>query len=581
MRHLFPAESAMWQALSMQDLGRLHDIVSTLIRYGFGDVVRRIGLANALERAGQALHWRDAKAYAHMPPPERVRRVLEELGPTFVKLGQVLATRIDLFEPEWIAEFSKLHDNAPPNPYEEVRAQLIEDLGAPPEEIYARFDPEPLAAASIAQVYRARTHGGDEVVLKVRRPGIRPIVEADLRWMMRLAQVAERESAELRAFKPQAIVRQFGRSLRNELDLAVEARNTERAAANFADYTDEDIEAGSPIVIPRIYWEWTSERLCVQQYIDGIPGGRLAAVDAAGLDRKLLARRGGRAVLKMILEDGFFHADPHPGNVFYLPDSRIAFIDFGMVGRVNEQRRGELVRLLLGLVKQRPAHVTEVLLDWADDGTRNDEELSGEIESFVEQYRGVPLKELRVGEMLNDAVKILRQHRLSMPSDLALLVKAFVSLEAMGRDLDPEFDIAGQATPILERLMRERYAPLRMLRRGLDTTGELFELATHLPRDLGRLLRLARRGRVEVHVDVQSLRRVGNQLDRAANRLTIGIVIAALIIGSSIVMTVPGGPSLFGLPLFGLVGFLVTFVGGVGLLLSIRRANREDRDDGD
>lgn len=565
----------------MQDLGRLHDIVSTLIRYGFGDVVRRIGLANALERAGQALHWRDAKAYAHMPPPERVRRVLEELGPTFVKLGQVLATRIDLFEPEWIAEFSKLHDNAPPNPYEEVRAQLIEDLGAPPEEIYARFDPEPLAAASIAQVYRARTHGGDEVVLKVRRPGIRPIVEADLRWMMRLAQVAERESAELRAFKPQAIVRQFGRSLRNELDLAVEARNTERAAANFADYTDEDIEAGSPIVIPRIYWEWTSERLCVQQYIDGIPGGRLAAVDAAGLDRKLLARRGGRAVLKMILEDGFFHADPHPGNVFYLPDSRIAFIDFGMVGRVNEQRRGELVRLLLGLVKQRPAHVTEVLLDWADDGTRNDEELSGEIESFVEQYRGVPLKELRVGEMLNDAVKILRQHRLSMPSDLALLVKAFVSLEAMGRDLDPEFDIAGQATPILERLMRERYAPLRMLRRGLDTTGELFELATHLPRDLGRLLRLARRGRVEVHVDVQSLRRVGNQLDRAANRLTIGIVIAALIIGSSIVMTVPGGPSLFGLPLFGLVGFLVTFVGGVGLLLSIRRANREDRDDGD
>ncbi|HLU77664.1 MAG TPA: AarF/UbiB family protein, partial [Burkholderiales bacterium] len=176
----------MWQALSMQDLGRLHDIVSTLIRYGFGDVVRRIGLANALERAGQALHWRDAKAYAHMPPPERVRRVLEELGPTFVKLGQVLATRIDLFEPEWIAEFSKLHDNAPPNPYEEVRAQLIEDLGAPPEEIYARFDPEPLAAASIAQVYRARTHGGDEVVLKVRRPGIRPIVEADLRWMMRL-----------------------------------------------------------------------------------------------------------------------------------------------------------------------------------------------------------------------------------------------------------------------------------------------------------------------------------------------------------------------------------------------------------
>lgn len=564
---------------SVHDLGRLHDIVSTLIRYGFGDVVRRIGLANVLERAGQALQWRDAQSYAHMSPPERVRRVLEELGPTFVKLGQLLATRVDLFEPEWIAEFSKLHDHAPPNPYAEVQMQLVEDLGAPPEEIFAWFDPEPIAAASIAQVYRARTHEGDEVVLKVRRPNIRPMVEADLRWMMRLAQLAENESAQLRDFKPQEIVRQFSRSLRNELDLAIEARNTKRVAENFEGYTDEDATNIAPIVIPQIYRQWTSERLCVQQYIDGIPGGRLDAVDAAGLDRKLLARRGGRAVLKMILEDGFFHADPHPGNVFYLPDHRIAFIDFGMVGRVNEQRREELVRLLLGLVKQQADQVTDVLLDWADNGMHDEEALSAEIESFVEQYRGVPLKELRIGEMLNDAVKILRQHRLSMPPDLALLIKAFISLEAMGRDLDPEFDIAGQASPVLERIMKAHYSPAAILRRGLHTSNELLELTAGLPRDLTRLLRMARRGRFELHVDVQSLRRVGNQLDRAANRLTIGIVIAALIIGSSIVMTVPGGPNLFGLPLFGLIGFLGAAVGGVWLLLSIRRSNREDRRD--
>ncbi len=566
---------------SVQDLGRLHDIVATLIRYGFGDAVRRIGLANMLERAGQVLHWRDAQSYAHMPPHERVRHVLEELGPTFVKLGQVLATRVDLFEPEWIAEFSKLHDDAPAAPYAGVYAQLIEDLGAPPEEVFAWFDPQPLAAASIAQVYRARLHAGDEVVLKVRRPGIRPIVEADLRWMMRLAQLAERESADLRAFHPQAIVRQFSRSLRNELDLAIEARNTKRITEHFIGYTDEGTDDAPPIVIPRIYWDWTSERLCVQQYIDGIPGGRLAAVDEAGLDRKLLARRGGRAVLKMILEDGFFHADPHPGNVFYLPDNRIAFIDFGMVGRINERRREELVRLLIGLVKQQPAHVTDVLLDWAEDGPRNDDGLSTEIETFVEQYRGVPLKELHVGEMLNDAVKILRQHRLSMPPDLALLIKAFISLEAMGRDLDPDFDIAGQAAPVLDHLMRERYAPSRIFRRGLDATTDLLDVASHLPRDLAQLLRLARRGKLDVHVDVHSLRRVGNQLDRAANRLTLGIVIAALIIGSSIVMTVPGGPSLFGLPFFGLAGFLGAMVGGVWLLFSIRKSNRQDRDDED
>ncbi len=571
----------MLQTLSsVRDLGRLHDIVSTLIRYGFGDVVRRIGLANALERAGEALNWRDAKEYAHMPPPQRVRRVLEELGPSFVKLGQVLATRIDLFEPEWIAEFSKLQDNAPAVPYADVRAQLVEDLGAPPEEIFARFDSEPLAAASIAQVYRARLHEGEEVILKVRRPGIVPVVEADLRLMMRLALLAESESPELRAFRPQQIVRQFGQSLRNELDFVTEARNAKRVTGNFEGYTDEDAIATDlpPIVIPKIYWTWTRERICVQQYIDGIPGRRLRDVDEAGLDRKLLARRGGRAVLKMILEDGVFHADPHPGNVFYLPGNRIAFIDFGMVGRVNERRREELVNLLLGLVKQQPARVTEVLLDWADNTPIDDDALALEIEIFVEQYRGVPLKELHVGEMLNDAVRILRQHRLSMPPDLALLIKAFISLEGMGRELDPDFDIAGQATPVLERLMRERYAPYEVLKRGWRTAAEALDLAAGLPRDLSRLLRLARRGRLELHVDVHNLRRVGNQLDRAANRLTIGIVIAALIIGSSIVMTVSGGPSLFGLPFFGLVGFLGAMIGGVWLLLSIRRANREDRD---
>jgi len=209
----------LWQALTaMRDLRRLHEIASILIRYGFGDMVRRMGLSNALERAGTALHWNEATDFAHMTPPERVRRALEEMGPTFVKLGQVLATRVDLLEPEWTAEFGKLQDSAPPAPWAAVHQQLTEDLGAPPEEIFAAFDPEPLAAASIAQVHRARLDDGAEVVVKVRRPGIRPILEADLRWLARLAELAETESAEWRVLHPREMVRQFGQSLRNELD---------------------------------------------------------------------------------------------------------------------------------------------------------------------------------------------------------------------------------------------------------------------------------------------------------------------------------------------------------------------------
>jgi ubiquinone biosynthesis protein len=231
----------LWDALAaVGDLGRLHDITSILVRYGFGDIVRRMGLANALERAGRALHWRVTEEFAHLPPPARVRRALEELGPTFVKLGQVLASRVDLFEPEWIAELSRLQDQAPAAPWDEVSLQLREDLGAPPAEVFAAFDPEPMAAASIAQVYRATLQNGSLVVVKVRRPGIRPIIEADLRWLARLAQLAEAESPELRAFHPQLMVRQFTQSMRAELDFAGECRSAERIADNFAGYTDAD-----------------------------------------------------------------------------------------------------------------------------------------------------------------------------------------------------------------------------------------------------------------------------------------------------------------------------------------------------
>ncbi|MDO8774973.1 MAG: AarF/UbiB family protein [Burkholderiaceae bacterium] len=574
----------LWQALTaVRDLGRLHDIASILIRYGFGDMVRRMGLANTLERAGRALHWNEAEELAHLEPPARVRRALEELGPTFVKLGQVLATRIDLFEPEWIIEFGKLQDSTLAAPWSDIRQQLCEDLGAPPEEVFAAFDPEPLAAASVAQVHRARLEDGSEVVVKVRRPGIRPVIEADLRWLARLAQLAEGESPELRAFRPQEVVRQFSQSLRRELDFAGECRNAEHIAENFSGYSDKDeptddasAEAAPEpppalpiIVIPRVYWQWTGERVCVQEFIAGISGRQLAAVDQVGLDRKVLARRGAHAVLKMIVEDGFFHADPHPGNVFYLPGNRIAFIDFGMVGRLTEVRRDQLTGLLLGLVKHEPRRVADVMLDWTGDGAMDEDGLLVEIQAFVQQYHGVALKQLRLGDMLSDLVAILRQHQLALPSDLSLLVKAFISLEGMGRELDPNFDMAGEAMPLLEQALRARYAPAALLQRGWRGVSEALSLVAGLPQDISRLLRAARRGRLEIHIDVTHLTRVGNQLDNAASRLTVGIVIAALIIGSSIVMTVPGGPTWLGLPFFGLLGFVGAVIGSIWLLLSI------------
>mgnify|MGYP006194390823 CR=1 FL=1 len=292
---------------------------------------------------------------ARLDPPVQLRMALEDLGPTFVKLGQILAGRADLFSPEYIAEFEKLHSNVPALPLDDLRPQLREDLGGEPEAVFARFDAEPLAAASIAQVHRARLHDGTEVVVKIRRPGISETIAADLRLLGRLAALAEAELPALKPYRPQLLVRELARSLQRELDLASECRSAERIAANLASLPW--------IVVPKVHWAHTKERVNVQDYVHGTAGNQLDQLDALGLDRSLLAKRGAQAVLKQIVEDGLFHADPHPGNVIYLEDNRIAFIDFGMVGRLSVRRREELLNLLLGLVERNPQTVADVLLD--------------------------------------------------------------------------------------------------------------------------------------------------------------------------------------------------------------------------
>ncbi len=551
-----------------RDMGRLNEIAGVLIRHGFGDSVRRLGLADRLERAGHALRWDHAADLARIEPPVQVRLAMEELGPTFVKLGQILAGRADLFGPDWIAEFEKLHSHVPALAFDVLRPQLREDLGGEPEVVFARFDVEPLAAASIAQVHRAQLKDGTEVIVKIRRPGITDVIEADLRLLGRLAALAEAEIPALKPYRPQLLVRELAKSLRRELDLAAECRHAERIATNMAPLPH--------IVIPRVHWAHTSERVNVQDFVGGIAGNQLDRLTPeAGYDRRLLAERGAHAVLKMIVQDGFFHADPHPGNVFYLSDNRIAFIDFGMVGRLSERRREELLQLLLGLVERHPQTVADVLLDWTgDDHGVNLSQLETEIEAFVDQYHGTPLAELSLGQMLGDVTAILRDHRLGLPSDLALLIKAFISLEGMGRGLDPDFHMATQATPMLRRVVREGYRPKVIATRAWKTLRRTLAIAEQLPHDVSRLLRNARRGRVHVGIELAHLKRVGDQIDRAANRLAMALVIAALIIGSSIVMNVQGGPSLFGLPAFGFLGFIGAVVGGMWLVRSIWRSSR-------
>ncbi|MGH8551644.1 MAG: ABC1 kinase family protein [Methylococcales bacterium] len=558
----------LWEALSaVRDIGRLHDLASVLIRYGFGDIVRRAGMGHVLERTGKALRWKYVEDLTLLEPPQRVRRALEEMGPSFIKLGQVLATRVDLFPPEWIREFEKLQDQVPSLPYAELAKQVEEDLGAPIEDIFPSFEKEPLAAASIAQVHRARLENGDPVIVKIRRPNIRRMIEADLRLMERLARVAESELSELQRYHPKEVIHQFTLSLHRELDFATESRNAERMARNFAD--------NPSILIPKIYWEWVGERINVQEYIDGIPARHPETLAAAGLDCKRLAKRGADAVLKMVLIDGFFHADPHPGNVIFLPDDRIAFIDFGMTGWLSEARRDQIVGLLHALVNRDSARVVDVLQEWAGDTYIDTAIVTTEIDWFIDTYHSLPLKQLDIAAILTDLTSLIRNHELSLPPDLTMLLKALITLEGTGRQIDPDFDLVAQAAPLLEKAMLARYRPDEIAKRSWRSLIGLSDLVTAIPQDLRRLLRALRSGALKINVDMIRLNHFGLQLDRAASRLTVGMITSALIIGSSIVMTVSGGPTLFGLPAFGLLGFLSAGVGGIWLMISIRKGGHD------
>jgi ubiquinone biosynthesis protein len=552
-----------------RELPRLREISSVLVRHGLGDLVRRAGIATLLEQAGQVLQWGEASEIAQLEPHQRARLAFEQLGPTFVKLGQVLSTREDLLPPTWTTELARLHSHVAPVPFDDLLPVVEQALGRSPFEVFGNLEREPYAAGSIAQVHRANLASGTPVILKIRRPGIEAKIDADLRILEHLAHLVEHEIPEVRRYRPVQVVGQLRGSLERELDLAVEARNTERFARIFADDLD--------ILVPRVYWEWTSSVMNVQEHIEGIRGDDLAAIDNAGLDRKALAARGADAVLKMILVDGFFHADPHPGNVMYLPGNRIALIDFGMVGRLSPVRRRQIVALLAGLARHDEGAMLEVLLDWRRDDIVDEARLAADLSEFAFDYADVQLKDLKIGVLLRRVSAILREHSIVLPVDLALLFKALLSLEGLGRQYDPEFRLIERVKPFLDRAMLEHYQPAEAARRAQETLSDFYGLVTSMPRDLARLIKDARHGRMRVDLDLRRLDSFGLRLHSAINRATIGIMTASLVVGSSIVMTVAEGPTLFGVPLltfFGLFGYLIAFVNSLWIILSIWRSTR-------
>lgn len=550
----------------LRALPRLLEIVKILLHHGLHDFVHSAGLHRLIDEASGVMGWKPDPAIAAQPMPERVRMALEALGPAFVKLGQVLASRVDMLGPDWIASLDRLHDRASRVPFAELESRVVADLGQPIEEAFAEFDREPCAAGSIAQVHRARLHDGAAVALKIRRPGVEDVISADVLLLATLAQWWEESDPKVRRWQPAEIVRQLRKSLAREVDFAAEARSQARFAESFRGVPE--------VVVPKVHPRFTRSSLLVMDWVDGIPATDLEALDCAGAGRAVLAARGADAILKMVLEDGFFHADPHPGNVFFLPGDRIALIDFGMVGWLSTKRRDELVDLLAAVVARDAEAMRDVLLAWAGGRHVSAEHFAEDLGRLLHVYQHAQLREINLGTLLSEVAAVMREHSLVLPPDLALLFKALITLEGLGTRLLPRFQLIDHVTPFVQRLLVERWKPRQMAARASGAMRELGRALRAAPRLVESLSRRLADDGVAIRLEVREIEEFSRHLERSVNRLTIGMVTAALIVGSSILLALSGSHQSLAAWFFGALGVAVALVNSVWLIHTIRRSSR-------
>jgi ubiquinone biosynthesis protein len=384
------------------------------------------------------------------------------------------------------------------------------------------------------------------------------MMESDLRILNRLAEIAEERLPNAHLYRPKALMRQFTSALHSELNLATECRNAERALANLPN--------DSVLVIPKVYWQWTCERLNVQELIEGIPGYDVEKLDSANLDRAYLASQGAATISKMVLEDGFFHADPHPGNIFYLKGNRLALIDWGMVGRMPQASRNRLIDLLHGLVEKNISSVVDILLEWSGNDDIDRERLSADVEEYIQKYYSVTLEKLDMADLFSDLTLMLRENGLSLPPDLAMMIKVFITLEGLGRQLNPAFNLMAEAQPIVRKALLQRYSPDSISKRVRQIMSESLMLFTGLPKDVQQLIKALRAGSLTHQIEIPQLEEFGKQLDNAASRLAVSFVTSAFIIGMSVIMASDNRPTLFGIPFFEVFGYCA-IVGGLWLLI--------------
>jgi ubiquinone biosynthesis protein len=540
----------------LKSIGRFRHIAVVLAKYGFGEVLRRVHLPHRMAVFGKRLA-------SGVEAPERLVMALEELGPTFIKLGQILSTRSYLLPSEYAEALSRLQDRVSPFPIEQVKQILEQELGKPPEDLFAEFDEVPFASASIAQVHRATLSSGEAVVVKVRRPGVRETLELDIIILYELAELLETYVPESRRYDPTGIVKEFERTSRREIDFTAEAANLAVFRQNFADVPD--------IYIPLVYRKMTTGKVLTTEYIDGIKISNVEELRRADLDLPAIARLGARAVLKQVFEDGFFHADPHPGNLFVLPDGRIAAVDFGLVGRLTPREIDDLADFFIAVVKgdgEKLLAAVEQMNALPDDVDRRS--ALEDVMLFLDKYRTEDLGDHNVKEMFQEVIYLMRRYRVRVKTELLLLSKALGTYEDVGRKLDPEFNMIQEFRPYVERMIRKKYG-ISSLFKGRSLSEFVSNLSS-IPSDLANIMALAKDGRLKIEFEHLGLEQLTGQIERSGNRLSFSMIIAALVVASSLILVL--GRSVLTERGLAIAGFAFSAVVAAWLLISIIRSGR-------
>lgn len=545
---------------AVRHLGRFKDIAVTLFRYGFDDVLERLDLP------GKIIFEKIRKVDREMSTWERLRHTLEDLGPTFIKFGQIMSLRPDLVPNALIVELRKLQDEVAPVTYEAIREVVEKNLQRPLAEVFSLFEEKPLAAASLAQVHRAVIReSGQVVAVKIQRPRIRQVIEPDLYIMEIVAgQLNERmEAAQI--YDLPNLVQEVKKTLLRELDFTREARNMKIFRSNVAQNKD--------VYVPFLVEKYTTEQLLTMELVQGTKLKDLTPED--DFDPEILAKRGMSLTVKQVLEDGFFHADPHPGNVVILDGNVFCLLDWGMVGRLTRRTRYDLIDLINAVVDKDSEKILSILLSLAQvRGSISPRRLEREILDILDVYHSLPIQELNIGHLLLDISTMLRENRLQVPVDLAIMIKALITAEGTARQLYPELNVVEEAKPYVRRLAMERWRPDVVWRDFRRNVSDLLRLQKELPVRFNQIIEKIDRGDLKIRFRHENLGGLRNTMQNITNRLTLGIIIAALIIGSSMIITTGVKPLLFGFPALGIIGYSVSGVLGLWLVFNIIRSRK-------